>query len=340
MAGEARTAPVSLHTRLRNAGARRVYQRIWNDATATATTVGGNVVMWLIIASLLYGTPFGTLAFFAKSSLLLFAVLLNSLLTVTEINSLYTQRPIVEKHKTYAFYHPSTEALAGIVSDITIKIASNIVFNPIVYFLGGLRYEAGPYFILFIVNFATLLTMSCIFRTVAAANKTIAQALAIVGAFLLAVVIYTGFAFKALIVNEFHGRDFPCSNVIPAYLGFSTGVGVVTGDMLINVIRSPFTYIDRERGSSTEIDTSAREMLDETEFAGAVIGTPGQGLNVEQRKLLKIGVEPAAKLTVLLFLGEPTSGLYSQSSWTIVSFLRKPSCRPDAPALGDPLRTV
>jgi ABC-type multidrug transport system ATPase subunit len=50
---------------------------------------------------------------------------------------------------------------------------------------------------------------------------------------------------------------------------------------------------------------------------------PGEGLNVEQRKLLTIGVELAAKPALLLFLDEPTSGLDSQSSWAIVAFLRK-----------------
>merc|ERR1711939_680068 len=43
----------------------------------------------------------------------------------------------------------------------------------------------------------------------------------------------------------------------------------------------------------------------------------------EQRKLLTIGVELAAKPKLLLFLDEPTSGLDSQSSWSIVAFLRK-----------------
>lgn len=47
------------------------------------------------------------------------------------------------------------------------------------------------------------------------------------------------------------------------------------------------------------------------------------GLNVEQRKLLTIGVELAAKPKLLLFLDEPTSGLDSQSSWAICAFLRK-----------------
>lgn len=29
---------------------------------------------------------------------------------MSEINSLYEQRLIIEKHKLYAFYHPATEA--------------------------------------------------------------------------------------------------------------------------------------------------------------------------------------------------------------------------------------
>lgn len=65
------------------------------------------------------------------------------------------------------------------------------------------------------------------------------------------------------------------------------------------------------------------KMLNMEEFANAVVGVPGEGLNVEQRKLLTIGVELAAKPKLLLFLDEPTSGLDSQSSWSICSFLRK-----------------
>jgi ABC-type multidrug transport system ATPase subunit len=64
-------------------------------------------------------------------------------------------------------------------------------------------------------------------------------------------------------------------------------------------------------------------MLNMEDFSEAVVGNPGEGLNVEQRKLLTIGVELAAKPALLLFLDEPTSGLDSQSSWSIVTFLRK-----------------
>ncbi|KKY22769.1 putative abc [Phaeomoniella chlamydospora] len=58
-------------------------------------------------------------------------------------------------------------------------------------------------------------------------------------------------------------------------------------------------------------------------YADAVVGVPGEGLNVEQRKRLTIGVELAAKPQLLLFLDEPTSGLDSQTSWSILDLLEK-----------------
>jgi ABC-type multidrug transport system permease subunit/ABC-type multidrug transport system ATPase subunit len=65
------------------------------------------------------------------------------------------------------------------------------------------------------------------------------------------------------------------------------------------------------------------KLLDMEEYADAVVGVPGEGLNVEQRKRLTIGVELAAKPPLLLFVDEPTSGLDSQTSWAILDLLEK-----------------
>ncbi|KAK9373652.1 ABC-2 type transporter-domain-containing protein [Lipomyces chichibuensis] len=65
------------------------------------------------------------------------------------------------------------------------------------------------------------------------------------------------------------------------------------------------------------------EMLGMQSYAEAIVGIPGQGLNVEQRKKLSIGVELASKPSLLLFLDEPTSGLDSQSAWAVVQLLRR-----------------
>ncbi|TDZ13625.1 ZEB2-regulated ABC transporter 1 [Colletotrichum orbiculare MAFF 240422] len=65
------------------------------------------------------------------------------------------------------------------------------------------------------------------------------------------------------------------------------------------------------------------DLLDMGDFIDAVIGVPGQGLNVEQRKRLTIGVELAARPQLLVFLDEPTSGLDSQTSWAICDLIEK-----------------
>lgn len=85
-------------------------------------------------------------------------------------------------------------------------------------------------------------------------------------------------------------------------------------------LRQPKTVSRKEKDEFVE---DVIKMLNMEDFAEAIVGTPGEGLNVEQRKLLTIGVELAAKPALLLFLDEPTSGLDSQSSWAIIAFLRK-----------------
>ncbi|KAL4879024.1 ABC-2 type transporter-domain-containing protein [Aspergillus karnatakaensis] len=529
---------------------KRAYQRVWNDFASTQAMVAGNVIMAVIIGSVFYGTPDTSAGFYSKGGILFFAVLLNALTAMSEINSLYAQRPIVEKQASYAFYHPATEAIAGVVSDIPVKFVVAVVFNVIMYFMSGLRREPSQFFIFFLISFMIMFVMSAVFRTMAAVTKTISQAMGLAGVLILALILYTGFvlpvpsmhpwfewihyinpiyyAFEILIANEFHGRDFPCAGIVPAYadlngksfscsvqgavpgettvsgdqfilsnyeysydhvwrnfgilaafliafmaiyfvatelnssttstaealvfrrghepeymrpgytkpardeenaiemasvkpspeqtaeplplppqkdiftwrdicydieikgeprrlldhvsgwvkpgtltalmgvsgagkttlldvLAHRTSMGVITGDMFVNgkgldasfqrktgyvqqqdlhletatvreslrfsaLLRQPATVSTQEKYDYVE---DVIRMLGMDDFAEAIVGVVGEGLNVEQRKLLTIGVELAAKPKLLLFLDEPTSGLDSQSSWAICSFLRK-----------------
>ncbi|KAJ5667477.1 ABC multidrug transporter atrF [Penicillium longicatenatum] len=61
------------------------------------------------------------------------------------------------------------------------------------------------------------------------------------------------------------------------------------------------------------------DLLELEDIQDAIIGS----LNVEQKKRVTIGVELAAKPSLLLFLDEPTSGLDSQAAYSIVRFLKK-----------------
>jgi ABC-type multidrug transport system permease subunit len=104
---------------------------------------------------------------------LYFPVLLNSLTAISEINSLYAQRPIVEKHSSYTFYHPATEAIAGVVADIPVKFFLAAAFNVIIYFHAGLRREPRSFFLRFLGTFLITLVMSDAFHILAAVTRTV-----------------------------------------------------------------------------------------------------------------------------------------------------------------------
>ncbi|PWY90711.1 hypothetical protein BO70DRAFT_328580 [Aspergillus heteromorphus CBS 117.55] len=524
---------------------RRAYQRTRNDLPTTLITVFVQIALSLIIGSIFYNTPNATAGFFQKGASLYFSVLMNALIAINEIMSLYAQRPIVEKQAGYAFVHPFVESLASIVLDLPIKIFRCSCFSIILYFMANLRREPSQFFIYLLFLITTVITMSGIFRSLGALTKSIGQAMALAGICVICMVVYAGFtlpqpymhpwfswirwinpiyySFEGLISNEFHGRMFECSEFIPDYatltgdaficssvgavagartvsgdefiylnyeytykhiwrnfgiliaflivfntlyltvtelspgekqtaeaLVFRPGhvpanlqkdeesggdctqvmtsegqgetefgadipeqreiftwkslsydipvkegtrrllddvdgfvkpgtltalmgvsgagkttlldvlaqrasLGVITGDLMVNgkdlnasfprkvgyvqqqdlhlaqstvrealrfsaVLRQPRSVSLQEKYAYVE---EVIKMLDMEDFSEAVVGMPGNGLNVCQRKLLSIGVELAAKPALLIFLDEPTSGLDSQSAWAICTFMKK-----------------
>ncbi|KAJ5725406.1 ABC multidrug transporter C [Penicillium malachiteum] len=525
----------------------RGFQRLKGDASLTLSQLIGNFIMALIIGSVFFNLQDVTSSFYSRGALLFFAVLLNAFSSALEILTLYAQRPIVEKQARYAMYHPFAEAIASMLCDMPYKLLNAITFNVTLYFMTNLRRTPSAFFVFLLFSFVTTLTMSMIFRTIAASSRTLSQALVPAAILILGLVIYTGFTipthnmlgwsrwmnyldpiaygFESLMVNEFHGRSFLCeeSSMIPSGTGYdsladafkvcsatssqagsnyvygteylaqsfnyydshkwrnlgimiafmvffcatyltateyiseskskgevllfrrghapkhesgdlestevigsaektdesaqgaSAGIqrqtaifqwqdvcydikikseerrildhvdgwvkpgtctalmgvsgagkttlldvlatrvtmGVVSGEMLVDGRQRDqsfqrktgyvqqqdlhlYTTTVREALRFSAIlrqpaDVSRQEKLDYVEevikllgmetYADAIVGVPGEGLNVEQRKRLTIGVELAAKPQLLLFLDEPTSGLDSQTSWSILDLI-------------------
>jgi ATP-binding cassette, subfamily G (WHITE), member 2, PDR len=118
------------------------------------------------------------------------------------------------------------------------KILSSIFFNVPLYFMANLRLEAGSFFTFLLFGFTCTLTMSMILRTIGQTSQSVQQALTPAAIFILGLVIYTGFvlptrsmqgwlrwinyldpisyAYESLVVNEFSGRQFPCTSFVPA----------------------------------------------------------------------------------------------------------------------------
>ncbi|KAJ7128069.1 ABC-2 type transporter-domain-containing protein [Mycena filopes] len=220
----------------------RGFQRLQGDLTTFYTTVFGNFIMTLIISSVFYNLPLNTSSFYSRGALLFYAVLINAFASALEIFTLYAQRPIVEKHTAYALYHPFTEAIASMVCDLPAKMLTGTVVNLTFYFMTNLRREPGAFFIFYLFSITCTLVMSMIFRTIAATSRSLIQALTPAAVFILGLIMYTGFtvpvrdmvpwfrwlnylnpvgyAFEALMVNEFVGRTYPCSLFVPEGPGY------------------------------------------------------------------------------------------------------------------------
>lgn len=86
------------------------------------------------------------------------------------------------------------------------------------------------------------------------------------------------------------------------------------------LLRQPRTTARKEK--LKYVDTII-ELLEMQDIEHTLIGNPGAGLSIEQRKRLTIGVELVSKPGILIFLDEPTSGLDGQAAFNTLRFLKK-----------------
>jgi ATP-binding cassette subfamily G (WHITE) protein 2 (PDR) len=107
--------------------------------------------------------------------------------------ALWEQRPIVEKHFQYAFYHPSAEAVSSMLCDMPNKLVLTLFFNVPFYFMANLRRDAASFFTFYVFAFASLLTGSMLFRTIGAMSRNLTQSIAPGAVFIMLLIVYTGF---------------------------------------------------------------------------------------------------------------------------------------------------
>ncbi|KAG7139118.1 ABC multidrug transporter C like protein [Verticillium longisporum] len=243
----------------------RGWKRLIADPGFTVAQLGFNLIMGLVLGSAFYNLSGDTSSFYPRGAVVFFALLFNAFASELEVLTLYIQRPVVEKHNRYAFYHQSAEAISSYVLELPYKVTNAILFNTIVYFLANLRREPGAFFFFVFTVFLILLIMSGVYRTMASIARTSDQALVPVALITMGVMVYTGFTipvdympgwsrwmnyinplaygFEALLANEYHGREFPCASIAPAGPGYDdlplanrtcTVVGAVPGDPMVS----------------------------------------------------------------------------------------------------------
>ncbi|KAL6453119.1 CDR2 Multidrug resistance protein CDR2 [Candida maltosa Xu316] len=220
----------------------RNFLRMKADPSIPLVSIISQLIMGLILASVFYNLQNDSSSFYHRSGTLFFALLFNALSSILEILLLFEARPIVEKHRKFALYQPSADALASIISELPIKLMMSLSFNLPLYFMTNLRRSPGRFFFYWLMCGTCTLIMSHLLRSIGAVSTTISGSMTSATVILLAVVIYAGFVlpfpsvlgwakwikhinplsyvYESLMVNEYHDRQFECGSFVPSGPGF------------------------------------------------------------------------------------------------------------------------
>ncbi|PHH61101.1 hypothetical protein CDD81_763 [Ophiocordyceps australis] len=248
----------------------RQYQIIWGDKATFIIKQFSTIVQALIAGSLFYNASSTTAGLFSKSGACFFALLFNTLLSMSEVTDSFTGRPVLLKHKSFAYFHPAAFCIAQIAADIPVILFQVSIFSLILYFMVGLTSSASAFFTFWIIIIATTMCMTALFRAIGASFSTFDGASKVSGFIIAASFMYTGYmiqkphmhpwfvwlfwidplayAFDALLSNEFHGKVIPCvgNNLIPNGPGFG-GPGQQASCAGVGGAVSGQTFIEGDR---------------------------------------------------------------------------------------------
>ncbi|KAJ5751819.1 hypothetical protein N7520_008736 [Penicillium odoratum] len=265
----------------------RQYQIIWNDKATFAIQQISSLIQALVAGSLFYNAPETSAGLFLKGGSIFFAVLYNGILIpMSEVVDSFTGRPVLIKHKHFAFFHPATFCFAQIVIDIPIILFQVSIFSLILYFMTGLTMNAANFFTYWIVLFASSMCLTQMFRGIGALFSSFDGASKISGFLTTVLCVYAGYmisrpemhmwfgwifyvnpmayAVEALVANEFHGKTIDCigTSLIPNGPGYNdssyqacsgipgalTGASSVTGDLYLSALAYSHDHIWRNFG--------------------------------------------------------------------------------------------
>ncbi|KAI1498627.1 ABC-2 type transporter-domain-containing protein [Biscogniauxia marginata] len=265
-------------------------QRLLNQPAPVIGSVFANAILALVVGSVYYNLPDTSDSMDKRAVLIFFSLLLTAFSPAFEVLTIWAQRPIVEKHDRYAFYHPFTDAAASMICDLPNKFATALLFQIVIYFMTNLRRTPAAFFTWFLFNFVLVLNMSMWFRLVGTVSRTVEQSTAPTCILVLLSCIYGGFVvpvpymvswlkwfryvnpiaytYESLMINEFQDHEFRCSQLIPGGPSYTeigldnkicSVVGAISGQDYVQGSRylaEKYTYVSSHLWRNLAIITS------------------------------------------------------------------------------------
>ncbi|KFA80751.1 hypothetical protein S40288_05551 [Stachybotrys chartarum IBT 40288] len=203
-----------------------------------------SIVIAIVLGTLYLDLDQTSASAFSKGGLLFIALLFNAFQAFSELGGTMLGRPIVNKHKAYAFHRPSALWIGQIIVDQAFAASEIMVFSIIVYFMSGLVREAGAFFTFYLMILSGNIAMTLFFRIIGCLSPDFDYAIKF-AVFVITLFITTsgyliqyqseqvwirwiywvnvlGLAFSSMMENEFSRIDMTCTaeSLIPSGPGY------------------------------------------------------------------------------------------------------------------------
>lgn len=149
-----------------------------------------------MISSLFYNQPFDSQGVFTRGGILLFACLFNGWLQLSESFEAVAGRPMLSRHRQFAFYRPSAVVLARALVDIPFLLVQCFLSSIIIYFLANLRRNAGAFWIFYVYCFLSSYSLTALYRMCAAFSPGFNEAIRFSVLALNVLIIWVGYVLR------------------------------------------------------------------------------------------------------------------------------------------------
>lgn len=199
-----------------------------------------SITIAIVLGTVYFDLPRTSAGAFTRGGVLFIALLFNAFQAFQELASTMMGRPVLNKHKAYAFHRPSALWLAQICVDMVFMASQIMVFCVIVYFMCNLVRDAGAFFTFFLLILSGWVAMTLFFRGIGCVCPDFDYAIKFASVVVTFFVLTSGYlipeqaqgdwmswifwinalglAFSSLMINEFKRITMRCTaeNLIPS----------------------------------------------------------------------------------------------------------------------------
>lgn len=248
----------------------------WQDKFSLTVSWITSISIGLVLGSVWFNLSTTSASAFTRGGLLFIALLFPMFQAFSDLAVTMLGRPLVNKHKAFAFYRPSALWLAHIIVDSIFSAVRILAFCIIVYFMCGLVREAGAFLTFYGTVMITFIAITLFFRSIGFMCPDFDYAIKFTVLFISLFIITTGYliqyqsqhawfkwiyyvnaiglGFTTIMVNEFRKLTLTCSSesLVPSGPGYNnienqvcTLPGSVPGTSKVlgsDYIRQGFSY--------------------------------------------------------------------------------------------------